>query len=223
MLILGSEIIYSVNSEYETEYRNNLKDISEALKLYIKDEGTVRKLIEELTINYYMFDIGVSEEDRHANNWGVIFNPHESTYRCANIFDTDSLAKTYSRAQDLENMLKDVTCLDKTVDINKIKIYSGDSKQRLFYDSRELDLSSDFALFCGDNIELARKGFGIISKIDIKSAFESVEAKIGIELPEGYKKWLKIMVSYRINLMREIINNAETLNFITEEGTAPKI
>lgn len=212
----GVGIITNVCLVHGKTLNNCLKDFKQLFNYYF--EGGIKgvNLYEEFAINYYMLDFVLCMFDRHQNNWGIINSGNKSESRLTPRYDTELIAETYLGKNRIKKLIK---FYDPQTGINpsEIDLWSDELETKFGYRSMWPRNNLDMECFCSENYEIAKKGFELISKIDVKKAFDNIEAKIGTKLPQEYKKWLTISINYRISVIKRTLLSVETTKAYYEE------
>lgn len=193
----------ATQSDLEKE-ENTIKSTYKDLLFFIGDEQKTNAIIRDLIKNFYILNFIMTETDGHGENWGLIYDGKD--YRLSPRYDCDSIGKAYLGKRfilDHLNIFKTYG-LSGSVDI----LYSESHFGLAFYD-KNLPTSIEFKIFCKNNLELAKEGYLLMSRIDMNKIFEKVEEKIGVMLPSEYKEWLALVTNYRIEIMKNIIQKEE--------------
>lgn len=157
---------------------NNLIDIYEAIKIKYKDANLVNKLMMQI-IDIFIFDELLANDDRHFYNFGILEG--ELDINVAPIFDN---AKIIS---------KDVIESDR-VYLTVSKSKSNNNELLSF-----LELNSDYANYIKSKL-------WVISEENILNAFERIEKKNDIIIPEYFKKQCKNQLELNANRIVNVLS-----------------
>lgn len=195
-----------------TDY-NSLKNIYLAIISYLPDNVCAEKIYNELVSNFYILDFVLTEVDRHDENWGLIYNGEN--YSLTPRFDSDSVALAFRGEERVSKFLYDIEFYGFDACMN---IHYSTEESGMIYDIPPKPINEDFENFCGENLELVKNSFQLISKIDVNQIFKNIEKRIKSNIPEEYKRWVGLVTNHQIGLMKKIIEMTEDLNKDVSRG-----
>ena len=170
------EFLYSVYGD-ECFEKNNLEDIWNALLINFNQEQT-EKVMDDI-VNVFLFDVIIANNDRHANNLGLIIK--NNNVELAPIFDND-------------NMLREIAMNDGAffLGIERKDYYNylnGESKKDNVFDKFIKISDSEY-------IERLKNMLSVISDDSIIEIFKELE-KEGVKISK--EKQLDILNRFRKN------------------------
>lgn len=175
--IKNNNDLYIPMTDIIEDHQNNLEDIWYGLCKKYNDQNIVEQLMEQI-VNLFIFDVLLSNSDRHISNYGLIKN--DKTISLAPIFDNEyilsSLEGYYSLGIDSNDYRNDqgIHFLLKFIEIS---------------DSRY--------------IKLIKSKLWIISKENVLRTIERIEKRIGSSMQQN----IKDEIIYKFNSHRQVINN----------------
>lgn len=175
--IKNNNDLYIPMTDIIEDHQNNLEDIWYGLCKKYNDQNIVEQLMEQI-VNLFIFDVLLSNSDRHISNYGLIKN--DKTISLAPIFDNEyvlsSLEGYYSLGIDSNDYRND---------------------QGIHFLLKFLEISDS------RYIKLIKSKLWIISKENVLRTIERIEKRIGSSMQQN----IKDEIIYKFNSHRQVINN----------------
>ena len=157
--------------------QNNLEDIWYGLCKKYNDQNIVEQLMEQI-VNLFIFDVLLSNSDRHISNYGLIKN--DKTISLAPIFDNEYILSSLEGYYSLG------------IDSSDYR-----NEQEIHFLSKFLEISDS------RYIQLIKSKLWIISKENVLRTIERIEKRIGSSMQQN----IKDEIIYKFNSHRQVINN----------------
>lgn len=201
---------------------NNLYDIWYAIEVFGRISGytiDVEKFMNDLT-NMFVFDIIVSQGDRHADNWSVVIHKDTDILQLSALYDNSGAlalnrGKAIANIDDFSKRLKIETKPGKIKGIHRqmkdtinhsfsgVKVSFEDVKKR----SRNDELIENFITQSSDEfVAKLDTAISLLSEDNIELIFNNIESKTGVPVPEIVKNVTREVLNHNIRKIEEKIS-----------------
>ena len=200
---------------------NNLYDIWYAIEVFCKISDytiDIEKFMRDLT-NMFIFDIIVSQGDRHADNWSVIVDKETGVVKLAALYD-NSGALSLNRGKAVVNIdefskrLKIEKKPGKVKGLNKrmgetinhsfsgVKVSYEDVKNR----NRNDEMIESFVFQSSlEFVDKLKDCIDLLSDENIDKIFTNIEFNSGIDVPDIVKNVTREVINYNIKRIKDKI------------------
>ncbi len=208
---------------------NNLFDLWSVIDLYCKinnyELSNSNEIIKKLT-DLFIYDIILSQGDRHSDNWSLIVNEKNKSISFSPIYDNSNMCNL-NRSKTIKTISLYIENLTNSkLNINKRKRINERLKDAIYHEKSSLKISPEDVTSKSNNIvminefieqssnEIIEEIKNIINKLNpdkIEEIFKRIESRIKIPIPNDIKLIVFKTIETNIEEIKKSINKSEVL------------
>lgn len=182
--ILGSSILAKYYGKNYYDY-NTLESIWASLEDYFKNRDDMQEIVANLMdklVHIFVFDLLIGQEDRHAENWGIVLYSNGNVDLQVNWDNSRALV-------DHPMMVK------YQMSVNHDAKYSE-------------DMIANFQTISSEEFSnILPNSLWAISEDNIRKIFERIESQTGTKMPDDLKKEYLVKFNIYYNFFEEFLDN----------------